>query len=1080
MNWSRFFLKGEVDDLSWDVSGFRALAMANPVFGWDLKNLLNGDYTPKNPSLEQLILDPHSIPIERPKDMKRLIKDAIEAKLLDHTNNRWIREIFSATGETAGKKLITSLATAQPFYPEIMSDIYSLSPSGVRDALISRFTMTRTISAITGNPNFSFEIESANNRLLQFLIRRYELASVKTGRPTLPTTAYNTCKKLRSLWGDRVEHSNIGVYCPLDFRLQYTCNSYPMISGSSRADGGFLHETIGPYPPNFGTKTKQKVSDHGFKIVTSSSTVIDLKKIVVTHSELGSSVELARLLTQITSARSPWSISQLSTVMPTAYGGTAAHRHAAINASAFSILGSRTVPTHLNFCSDMAGSLSGGEFDFPIAFQEFYLTLTNFFQVLTKIGAMNTNASIGFRMTDDYEALPTDPVTVDEAPILHWNINPTNKLCYVSQLLVEEIPTVPSANQIKHKTSTDFKPAALIYNRLLAKYCSKRRLFKSTSSVNLPIDVLDMKEFSHCPISELVRGACWFIQSMAIYTSINEFTSAAAVFLNENIINISRSCSALLTRLMLHPSFTQSVYSNEYDITCRPGASGARDAADNLAGELINTVHLSIIAREFLSHKVPLILFADYSATGSICAEIHATTIVALQSFDTKQVLITSFQRLMLRSARQTIIHQDNALNVVLNFRSTVESLANQNSRHTKRHGIARMLVYYCNTTPEEAIRSLRSLPLESRKMISDIPCPGLTRNWRQCTVSFTADECDGSLQPDHMCADTDDRDRTLDSFLVQVHRPYGRYSTAMSVWLTILSSITSIIHGSRVVSIGVGHGAAAASALYLRAAAVIGIDLRSSFPCITQREATYKPPEVIATGRSADFCWSTFVSETGGNILLHKEELKSVESSNIWIIDIEQDTRDTLDILAYIPAGVTLVLRVICCREWAQYIIDSIDADYVFNTSSNVGAHKSSYILVCKKLSIVNEHANYHRRTITSIPCFKTSVVKSTKYSLETFNDWLRRYGERIKVLSASEIGLVASRLRTQSLNCNDPITSREYYDASRDLADAERLFLNYMTITELDILGLTRASRRLLARWLSNTALDLNHLHF
>jgi hypothetical protein len=1079
MSWTRFFMKGEVDDLSWDIPAVRALAQSFRCLAWDLKLTLDAKYSPKRPNLSQLILDPHSIPIDRPKDMKRLIKEAVESKLLDHTENLWIREIFADTNDATGKLLIDVLTTAEPFYPEIMSDLYSLSPSGVRDALIARFTMTRTITAITGNPNFAFEIEASNARLLNFILMRHSNAVIMKGIPVLPNTSFQTCKELRKLWGPTVEHKNIGVYNPFDYRLIFSDNDKPMISASSRSTDIHLHTSLGPYAPNFGTKTKQKVSDHGFKIVSSSSTVVDLKKIILTYSELGGTIELARALSQVTSARSPWTVSQLSTVLPTAYGGTAAHRHAAINASAFSILGSRTVPTHLNFCSDLAGKLSGGEFDYPIAFQEYYLTLTNIFQVLTTCNVIDSNSSIGFCLDDDYEELSSNAVTVAPCPTLNWSVKPTNKLCYVSALQVDEIPVVPPISQVPHKSPDQLPASVLIYNRLLSKYCSKRRLFKTTSSVNLPIDLIDMKEFNHCPLNELIRGAGYFIQAMAIHAAVSEFTKNAPTFLHEYLFLLCQSSSALLTRMMLHPSFASSQFAIENNIVCLPGASGARDAAENLAGDLYNGVLLSIKAREMINHRVPLVLFADYAMTGAITSEIHATTLVALQSFDADKLLITSYQWMMLRSARYTIISQQRILNIAMNFRSTVDALSQQRSNASNSAiKMTKMIIVYCPLVPEEAIRSLRSLPTDVRSHCVTQLLPPLSMSWRSNSCTVITSDLDGSIKPNHICSDSDVESRYVDNFLSLMHRQIGRHSSALTIWLTVLIPLARTIKNNSILNIGVGHGAIASALIKNGASNVYGIDLRSSFPCISQREATYKPPEVLDTGRDSVFKWSRFVSVTGGDVIKNADLLEIAEPCNVWCIDIEQDlhTMDTL--LHNIPANITLIIRVVTCREWAQFLYDALDGDLIFNTSALRTTHKQSYIIISRNFKMFNPNANFHRKIITSEPHWKSCVLKHQSYSLILFNDWLRRFGERIKVLSAHELTLVAARLRRRYMNANDSMLQNDLHIAYTTLNDVCEFYLDNTKITRLSITVASTDTRRLLARWLSNTNLDLSSI--
>jgi len=1073
MQWTRYFMKGEVDDLSWDIPAIRF--RRNRVSDWDLKRVIDGYYTPEHVNLSQLILDPHSLPLDRPRDRKKLIKDAIAEQMLDHTRNVWIREIFNESNNTAEQKLMEALTATRPFYPEIMSDVYSLSLCGVRDALLSRFTMTRTVANMTGNRKFITEIASGNAQLLRFIISRYDQALELKGIPNLPESCYEICSQLRALWGPQVEHKNIGVYNPFDFKLQFFDSKYSMISASSRtSDVDDLTTSIGPYPPNFGTKTRQKVSDHGFKIVTSSSTVSDMKRLVMIFSELGSDPSFAGILSQITKSRSPCTIEHLASILPTSFGGAAAHRHASIDSTAFSILGSRTVPTHLNFCSDLAGILSGGEFDYPIAFQEFYLTLTNVFQNTTRLGLLNGNAAIGFLMSDNYEPLPTDVVKCEVSPKLTWTVKPTNALCYIGALQAREIPIIPQSSQATHVSAENIPPAVLIYNRLLTKYSSRRRLFTTTSAVNLPVEVLDMKEFNHCPLTDLMRGACWFVSAMAIYVAITEFRQSATVALNETIHKLSRGCAALLSRMMLHPDFSSSLFATSNDILCEPGVSGARSAADNLTGELVNRVKISIMAREFVTYDVPFVMFADFSSNAALPIEIHCICRLALSSFDLTKILLTQRQLLALHTARNSLVSQINTLYRVLSITAATNlQLRNSPKRRTvDTNRPVRLL--FCNQVPEEAIRALRSLPREERlKLSQSLNKVHALRRLVNITVRFSRVQQEGSLRPLHECPD-EPAFRLREHTLNLLQRPYHGKSSALSIWGPIFSKHQRFVKGRDCLSIGVGHGAVAASCLNEGASHVYGIDLRSSFPVITQRELTYIPPEIIRSCRSTKFSWSRFISITGGDVLENKSYLKQAEPCQTVIVDIEQNYTETLDLLAHLPSRVSLFLRVHCCLDQLRYLIDSLLPNVVYCTSA-IHTHKNSFILFCEDVQVVNQNANYERVTIESVPFITRLCEKNTDYTLYALNDYIRPFGYVASLPSFSEVERIAVLIRRDGLNAQDSALSDQLVRVHNELQNMILVLRSLPTIDLRGLMQLDTPVRRLACCWIANIGFDL-----
>jgi len=1072
MQWTRFFLKGEVDDVSWDVpsvmlSKFRDIR-------WDLNLLTRGDYSPQHPNLTQLLLDPHSLPINRPKDMKRLVKEAVERNILSHTKNVWLREIFTDATTLTSEILLENLTRARPLYPQILSDIYKLSPSGVRDAMLSRFTMTRTISNLVSKNKFSYEIEAGNARLLQTLIDRFHNAVSMHGEPQFEKSCYHQCQKLRKLWGEHVEHRNVGTYNPLDFKLRFTRMREPMISMTARCDSDSTPtKVLGPYPPNFGTRTRQKVSDHGFKIVTSSSTVADLKRLVLTFSELGQSDSLCALIDRIVAARSPWALRQLVNVLPTSIGGSALHRHDKLNAQPFSILGSRTIPTHLNFCSDLSGVLSGGEDDYPIAYQEFYLTLTNVYQVLTLHRVLDNNCNIGFQLSNDYEPLPTDTVEIEgQIRPFRWDVKPNNALCYVNTLQLREIPLVPDKSEIPRTDPQGLKPAFIIYNRLMSKYAGTKKIIRSTTAVvNLPVEILDMKEFNHCPLNELLVGTCYFIITMSIFTAVRSYSRDAHVFLYGLILRLSQSCAGLLARLMLHPSFCTSRFAITNSILIEPGIAGARSASDSLVGELAERCRLMILSRQMLTERVPLLFFADYGVIGRLQAEAHVTSIVSQLGVNPNKIELTSYQRLVIHSARYNMFKYGNTLTTICQIlaagRTLTENVRSRKSGISSRNAIR---YFYINLTSDEVIRLLRKRPRESPlQRVEPVNDPTLIGSMKELRCRFSRDESDGCLRPLHVCPETTPDDRKLDSLLSLLLRPDYLYSSAINIWKPLLNTIRRYLIGSTVVSIGVGHGAVASTVINLGASQVYGVDLRSSFPAITQREGTYKPPEVLRTGHSERFEWSDFVAETGGDFIKHHSLLNTIEDAHVIIVDIEQDPVETMVSISKLRPCQFLIARFIVCDEWARFVADALDTTEVYCTSI-LPTHKRSFVFFKYEFRGLNLNANYERLQFSQCPRWKRRVERSNVATCSLINKWLRPTGCQMRSATIGELARIRPMIQNLASNTDSAILQQRLYGTLSDI-DALRQFVDAgANVKRLNELVLSNQARRVGAMWLAN----------
>ncbi|QYN16466.1 MAG: RNA-dependent RNA polymerase, partial [Yunnan mymona-like virus 1] len=280
--YTRFFIKGEVDDLVWDVEAILRLSGKNSNLAADLQALLGGRYTPKSPDLTQLIADPRSLPIMRPKDQRRLIKDLVREHLPSLVRNKWLSEILTSKVSDMGVQLIQLLCKVRPLYPQIIADICKTSLAGLADSIETRFNFCRSIRLVTGGRKFISEIKQSNAALLRTIIERYDYAKRSPGYVALK--AFEVCSRLRSAWGLDNFQTQIGTYRPLS--MQITTRQTGSIVATSRTNAEDFGMTVGPYPPNFGTQTRQKRSEHGFRIIESSNTVKDLRALVMIASEL--------------------------------------------------------------------------------------------------------------------------------------------------------------------------------------------------------------------------------------------------------------------------------------------------------------------------------------------------------------------------------------------------------------------------------------------------------------------------------------------------------------------------------------------------------------------------------------------------------------------------------------------------------------------------------------------------------------------------------------------------------------------------------------------------------------------------
>jgi len=850
------------------------------------------------------------------------------------------------------------------------------------------------------------------------VLKRYELAHRIPTHHRCVKSAFECCTILRSFWGPTVKHENIGVYCPLDYGMTTQLSKFPTISASTRSNLCDLVSTSGSYPPNFGTQTKQKVSDHGYKITSTSSTFSDIKSLVLTSSELHADHNLEKIIDEIIGSRSPWSLKSLAALLPTSYGGVAAHRHNEITTRLFSVLGSRTVPTHITFCTDNAGSLSGGEADYPLVFQEYFLLMTSVYQALSLSGT-KAPRDFGIHIPSPLIPLPDDRVQAPPSNVM-WPRYTGNKLCYTDVIQFREIPAVPSPTIAHHISLSDISNRSLIFNCWLSRSDLRNLRLMKPSSIVLPTELLDLKEFNHCPYKDIIAGTAWYIAVMSIYDCARAGAKDSHLFLGDAIRSNSYRISSMLARQCVHKLNANSRTNAASNIRLMPGLLGAQNAASSLSGDLIQRASAVIQSGELLDARdFQFVLFQDSSRRFNSMLLIVCMALIGMTSYDSKKMLIKPYDKMILDSAytRAESLHP-NMLGLTL-LNHALQDLLKGKKNGEKILWSTRSLTYYCNTTSKEAIRDFRNRAIDVRlRTDADTGYPPARVSPLDGRVAWSKQSLFGSLFPSHTCDMTTTDDRVLDLFCSGIMRPFGRYASAMSLWTTVLRRYSKRIAGRKVMTIGVGHGATSSVALRSGALHVEGIDLRTSFPMITQREGTYVPPEIMQCGMQSQFSWSDYVFEFGGDITAYPN-LVCESRPDIIILDVEIELDDQLPLLYSIPHGTLVFFRVICCEDKAKWIISACNPLRVTNSSTVRSSKKQSWIFVYESPGY-DWVGNSNEISLDTVAKFRPKIDRSLKYTTERVNDFIRPSGYEIKEASLAHLSDVRKSLYSDYLNSN------------------------------------------------------------
>ncbi|QUE49142.1 MAG: RNA-dependent RNA polymerase [Sclerotinia sclerotiorum negative-stranded RNA virus 9] len=1019
--WTRFFSKGETDDLSFDVAATYYLSRNIPLIRNYMDMLKNGEFTPKKIDCTNLINDPHSIPIEKPNDASHLVADKVSKSLPSLVYNKDIKQVISPDMRIGGEKYKEALTSLRPLHPQIAADLFELTPAGLYNKTVKRFTMTRTIEKIVPGVDMSEEILRASCLILSTLLDRIVMATRYTGSAHLPP--YKMSQKLRDLWKIDLKNSSIGVYTPFDFQIGRYTNKKPTISVSIRPKSDILH-TKGDSAPTLGSSTAEKVSQHGYKIVSTNSTMRDLKSAVLIFSELQGDNSVLPIVDSIIKGRSPWSLSQLIPVFPSQYGGSALHRHEA-SRHHFSALGSCSVSTHMTFSSDRAGILSGGEYDYPVVFQTLFLTLSNLYQNLASHNITLPN-NLAYFIPDTLDIISDAPsVLTKPFPEISWPKLQYNKLAWVEDIFATEVPIVPDISVIPHLTS---EPSVfdLMYSYLEVTLSVRSDGKGIWDGITSNTDFLDMKEASRVDPFVTERALTWVM----ITDVFSSYVSSDSPGIGESTLkkilnNKSLYYAGEWVRLRLHPSFADSKYNQLRNIALQPTAFGYKKPVKFLAA------HLRRLSKEILvsngSIGIPtLILFDDWKETVGRIAQ-------------RRQVLshvIATYPNLNVHEFQETVRSSSPPIELLTRDPAVyLRTISNSRSRHLNNYNyiLPEMPCQYLALSSKEAIRTLRTLP---RFISPAIPLSNIVTYSNHGVTRYTFNKVYGNLKP------VEDRSYKIpnaDRERILLRRTVGGSSPLYSDWNAVLTHLlpTMSLRDSTFHLFGVGRGATG-RALCERGMTCIGYDLLTTFPTLSHRGSSYIPPEIALSGTSKHFRWSDHTFLSDGNVMEDELDISS-ETKPISVVDLDVTLDTLIKLLSRLPLQSQVVVRYTGTPEDFRYLISVLRPDKCY-TLCKVDSLPYDMILYVESLGPIGE-GNFESVSFSVVN--ELSYKNSENEFVSQFMDILPSVSCRIEVETNDNVLVLANFLKRidESPLRNVPSDEKMIADSISPYAPFERL---------------------------------------
>ncbi|ANQ45640.1 RNA-dependent RNA polymerase, partial [Orinoco virus] len=216
---------------------------------------------------KMLVQDPLSLPLRMPRQPENYIKDKITEGLPSLIKNRELIPLFGPEVEDRRQELLDDLMRIRPCNPKLLSKLMTLSNVGKQDALVRKFSNTRSIQAIACRDwNSEADILKKIRDLEDGSIRH--ILSRQTDK-TLASMTPATCTTLLAQ-----ELREIGWGIPIEGVTMAAQQEQTTVCGWNQVDIADYTKTItltmrgdptlpwdisrGPVPPYIGAPTKVK------------------------------------------------------------------------------------------------------------------------------------------------------------------------------------------------------------------------------------------------------------------------------------------------------------------------------------------------------------------------------------------------------------------------------------------------------------------------------------------------------------------------------------------------------------------------------------------------------------------------------------------------------------------------------------------------------------------------------------------------------------------------------------------------------------------------------------------------------
>jgi len=435
INVASFFYKGGSDPLGKEISGLRLLACSTNIVGQlassSIRALEERYCVRPGPELDILIDNPYSLPLTKSSSPMSKVGEMTLSCFKPLVRNTSIRPLLESSVTSSEKKLRADLISIRPLNPVLVHDLYESSGFGTIRLMKKMFVNTRTIQSVAqasdGGITHTFLRADLNDTLW---FKKWVEGLPKRGYSG--RKSFDLVSQFRSYWG--LDLHGVTTHQPLDFVHVSNSSRHPSSIKWSAHSSTDLLTKRGPLTGYVGTATKEKRSEHGYRIVDTGAPSRSLMKLQLIRSQAYGNPDFNLLLDLIGLTRSSTLLSDVTDLLPKVRGGSISHRYSSsMRMDSASYVGPLNFVTHIRLDTNSVGEISGSALNYPIMLQEFMITA----QAGAKLLFLNKGTRSGELVIDipNLEPLPEDSLSCGTPKFLTASL-PKTKLLYTQEILL--------------------------------------------------------------------------------------------------------------------------------------------------------------------------------------------------------------------------------------------------------------------------------------------------------------------------------------------------------------------------------------------------------------------------------------------------------------------------------------------------------------------------------------------------------------------------------------------------------------------------------------------------------------------